>query len=78
MAHRLLGVKLMPFVIKMTTPDNNICWVSAAKSFGTRTFGPREKAELFKRQADAHAVIANLPRGVLGGGAVFSVETALP
>jgi hypothetical protein len=65
----------MPFVIKMTTPNNNVCWVSAAKSFGARTFGPREKAELFKRQADAHAVIANLPRGVLDCGVVFSVES---
>jgi len=66
----------MPFVIKMTTPSNNVCWVSTAKSFGARTFGPKEKAEIFKRQADAHAVIANLPRSVLYGGAVFSVEGA--
>jgi hypothetical protein len=66
----------MPFVIKMTTPANNACWVSAAKSFGARTFGPREKAEIFKRQADARAVIAKLPRSMIEGGAVLSVEPA--
>jgi hypothetical protein len=64
----------MPFVIKMTLPTGNVCWVCAAKSFGVRTFGPREKAELFKRPADAQAVIANLPRSLLDGGTVLSVE----
>ena len=50
--------------------------LAPTKSFGTRTFGPREKAEIFKRQADAHAAIAKLPRSMIGGGAVFSVEPA--
>jgi hypothetical protein len=66
----------MPFVIKMTTPSQNVCWLSAAKAFGTRTFGPREKAEVFNRQSDAQAVIAKLPRSLIEGGAAFSVEAA--
>jgi hypothetical protein len=64
----------MPFVIKMTTPGNNVCWLSAAKSFSADTFGPREKAAIFKRQSDAQAVIEKLPLSMTHGGAAFAVE----
>ena len=76
MARTLLVPKLMPFVIKMTTPSNNVCWVSAAKSFGARTLGPREKAELFPTQAAAHAAIASIPQSIAGTGVIFSIHSA--
>jgi hypothetical protein len=66
----------MPFVVKATVSGGSVCWLAPARSFGTRTFGPREKAEIFKRQADAQAAIAKLPRSMIDGGAVFSAEPA--
>jgi len=65
----------MPFVIKMTTP-RNVCWVSAVKSFGARTIGPRENAELFPTQAAAHAAIASIPQSIAGTGVIFAIHSA--
>jgi hypothetical protein len=66
----------MPFVVKMTTPQGGVCWLSAVKVLDARTFGPREAAELFPTRAAAHAAIANIPQSMAGTGAIFSIHSA--
>jgi hypothetical protein len=68
----------MPYLVKLTlaAPGKNVCWLSPAKAFGVRTFGPREKAERFRTEAAAHAAIASLPSHLGGIRVLYSVEPA--
>jgi hypothetical protein len=66
----------MPFVVKMTTPQGSVCWLSAVKVLDARTFGSRENAWLFQTRAAAHSAIGSLPQSMAGTGAVFSIHSA--
>jgi hypothetical protein len=49
-------------------------WV-APERFGNRTFGPREKAEVFRTRREAHSEIGKLPRAFDHAGFTFSAES---
>ena len=66
----------MPFVVKATIRDGNVCWLAPSKAFGLRALGPRERAEVFQTVRDAHAAIAAMLRVRNRADANFSVESA--
>jgi hypothetical protein len=51
-------------------------WVSPPRFGDHRTFGPREKADVFKTRGEAHATIGKLPRSFEHAVFTFSVESA--
>jgi hypothetical protein len=63
----------MPFVVKATIRDGNVCWLAPSKAFGLRTLGPREKAEVSQTVRDAHAAMLRVRNRA---DANFSVESA--
>jgi hypothetical protein len=76
MARTLLHAKSMLFVVKATIGDGNVCWLAPSKAFGLRTLGPRESAEVFQSQREAHAAIAAMLRVRNRADANFSIESA--
>jgi hypothetical protein len=63
------------FVIKAVTSTGLAMWVSPPRFGEHRVFGPREKAEIFRTQAEAHATIGTLPRAFEHAGFNFAVES---
>jgi hypothetical protein len=73
---RIAWRQCMPFVVKATIRDVNICWLAPSKAWGARTLGPRERAEVFQTQREAHAAIAAMLRVRDRADANFSIESA--
>ncbi len=67
---------LTGFVIKAVNLAGVAMWVSPPRFGDLRTFGPREKAEVFKTSGEAHATIGKLPLSFEQGRFTFSVEVA--
>jgi hypothetical protein len=66
----------MGFVVKVTFRGGSVCWLAATTAAGIHTLGPRERAEVFRTQAAAHAAIAKVPRSLESAGVIFSIEPA--
>ena len=64
------------FVIKATSAAGLEMWVSPPRFGDHRTFGPREKADVFKTRGEADAAIGKLPVSFEHAGFMFSVESA--
>ncbi|HET6325578.1 MAG TPA: hypothetical protein VFG04_12945 [Planctomycetaceae bacterium] len=63
------------FVIKAVSASGLEMWVSPPRFGDHRTFGPREKRDVFKTRGEAHAVIGKLPASFEHAGFTFSVES---
>lgn len=68
----------MPFVVMATGRTRTVSWLSVANGGGIRTLTTREDADVFRTVAEAHAAIAQLPRGLENAGLVFSVRDGRP
>jgi hypothetical protein len=66
----------MGFVIKAVNVSGLEMWVSPPRFGDHRTFGPREKADVFKTRGEADAAIGKLPVSFEHAGFTFSVESA--
>jgi hypothetical protein len=64
----------MGFVVKATTRGGQSLWVSKPGVDELRTLVPRERADVFKTQTDAHVAIGKMPRVFEGMGYIFAVE----
>jgi hypothetical protein len=62
------------FVIKAVSLTGLPMWVSPPRFGQHRVFGPRENAEIFRTQGEAHSAIGKLPRAFEYAGFNFSVE----
>jgi hypothetical protein len=65
----------MGFVVRAESAAGLEMWVSASR-FAQSTFGPRENAEVFRTQSDAHAAIGKIPLTFEHAGFVFMIEAA--
>jgi hypothetical protein len=64
----------MPYVVKATSPNGTVDWISQARFAGLRSFDKRESAEIFATKQDAHAAMDSLPIVFGSTGVLFSVE----
>ena len=62
----------MRFVVKATGLTGNVNWLSAPDPEGVRSLVPREMADVFQTEAEAHVAIAKMPHAFKG--IIFSVE----
>jgi hypothetical protein len=63
------------FVIKAVSSTGLEMWVSPPRFGEHRVFGPRENAEVFRTQGEAHSAIGTLPRAFEHAGFNFEVES---
>jgi hypothetical protein len=63
------------FVIKAVSATGLAMWVSPPRFGKHRVFGPRENAEVFRTQGEAHSAIGTLPRAFEHAGFNFAVES---
>ncbi|HET6327817.1 MAG TPA: hypothetical protein VFG04_24245 [Planctomycetaceae bacterium] len=66
----------MGYVVKAVSGSGVKMWISLPMQKSQRTFGPREKAEIFRTQKDARAVIDTLEETFRRVGFEFDVESA--
>ena len=66
----------MGFVVKATSRRGRALWISRPGIDGLRALVPRERAEVFETEADAHVAIGKMPRVFDGMGYIFAVEVA--
>jgi hypothetical protein len=66
----------MSFVVKATTRGGQSLWISRPGVEELRTLVPRERADVFKTQKEAHVAIGKMPRIFDGAGYIFAVEMA--
>ena len=66
----------MGFVVKATTRAGQSLWVSRPGTDELRRLVPREQADAFENQTDAHVAISKMPRVFDGMGYIFAVEVA--
>jgi hypothetical protein len=66
----------MRFVVKATTRGGQSLWISRPGVDGLRTLVPRERADVFENQTDAHVAIGKMSRVFEGVGYIFAVEVA--
>jgi hypothetical protein len=66
----------MDFVVKLTSRDLGVCWLSAANEAGLRSLATREQAGISQSYEDANLAIRKLPQAFKGTGRIYSVESA--
>jgi hypothetical protein len=66
----------MGYVVRAASASGVKMWVAPTPPKTQRAFGPREKAEIFRTQKDAQAVIDTLADSLRRVGFEFDVETA--
>jgi hypothetical protein len=64
------------FVVKATTPNGDITWISPAPFGGLPVLGPRRAADVFATKVDAYAAIDRMPFDPGHLGVQFSIEPA--
>jgi len=64
-----------PFVVKITSPTGNTCWLTSPGADGIRTLGTRERAEIFPTETGARVAIAKMPQTFKESGLIFSIES---
>ena len=66
----------MGYVVKAVSTSGTKMWVSPPKQKHHRVFGPRQDAEVFRTQKEAHEAIDALAESFRRVGFEFEVETA--
>jgi hypothetical protein len=66
----------MSFVVKATSRGGRSLWISRPGIDELRALVPRESADVFETQKDAHVAISKMPRVFEGMGYIFAVEMA--
>jgi hypothetical protein len=66
----------MPFVVKATSRNGRSLWASRPGIDELRALVPRESADVFDTERDAHVAISKMPRVFDGMGYIFAVEVA--
>lgn len=66
----------MGFVIKATSRGGRPLWVSPPGIDELRALVPRERADVFETQTDAHVAIGKMPRVFERMGYIFAVGVA--
>jgi hypothetical protein len=64
----------MAFVVKKTGPTG-INWLGTRRPGGLRTFGSREKAEIFLTFEEAYAALREIPRALRAQQVTFTIES---
>jgi hypothetical protein len=65
----------MGFVVKLTSRDEHVFWLSRATEDGARTLTARENADKFQTFEDANLAIQTLSAVFKSVGFIFSVES---
>jgi hypothetical protein len=56
----------MDFVVKLTSRDLGVCWLSAANEAGLRSLATREQAGISQSYEDANLAIRKIATGIQG------------